>query len=153
LILYALYKTVYMSENHLSVHPILFLQDRMSHAEEQNCGKIYFLERMDKIMETLDSVGTKLFVLAALKELSFIFHDSFFCLCCVVLVSVQYSLCLCCVVLVSAHYRLCLCCVVLVSVQYRLCLCCVVLLSAHYRLMGQDSIPTRYSLDGLGIKS
>ena len=43
-------------------------------------------------METLDSIGIKLFVLAALKE--HIFHYSFVCLCCVVPVSLHYILCL-----------------------------------------------------------
>ena len=43
-------------------------------------------------METLDSIGIKLFVLAALKEHTF--HYSFVCLCCVVPLSVHYILCL-----------------------------------------------------------
>jgi hypothetical protein len=46
-----------------------------------------------QIMETLDNIGIKLFVLAALKEHEF-YLVLFFCLCCVVPVSVQYRLCL-----------------------------------------------------------
>ena len=45
-------------------------------------------------METLDIIGIKLFVLAALNEHQFIFRYSFVCLHCVVPVSVHYRLCL-----------------------------------------------------------
>ena len=45
------------------------------------------------IMETLDNIGIKLFVLAALKE-HLLYLPIFFCLCCVVPVSVHYRLCL-----------------------------------------------------------
>ena len=57
--------------------------------------------RDGQIMETLDIIGIKLFVLAALKNISCIFRNSFVCLCCVVPVSVHYRLCL-----VTVHMKL-----------------------------------------------
>ena len=46
-----------------------------------------------QIMETLDSIGIKLFVLFALNT-SCVLRYSFVCLCCVVPVSMHYRLCL-----------------------------------------------------------
>jgi len=55
---------------------------------------------MDKIMETLDGIGIKLFVLVALKEHQLCLHYSFVCLHCLVPVSVHYRL-----YLVTVHMK------------------------------------------------
>jgi len=53
---------------------------------------LLYIQEMDKIMKTLDTIGIKLFVGCTERILLVsIFHYSFVCLRCVVTVSVHYS--------------------------------------------------------------
>jgi hypothetical protein len=63
------------------------------------------VQGMDKIVETLDSIGITLFVMAALKKISCIFRHSFVCLRYEAPVSSHYRFCLVTVLMKVLHKR------------------------------------------------